>query len=207
MAHSIGMLIFDDVEELDFLGPWEVFGFLCKHFDQESRVWTVSERGGVVTCAKGLRVLADYSFADAPRADILLVPGGWGTRKEVDNPVLIDWLRQRGAEAAWRTSVCTGAFLLERAGLLGGRRGTTHWGSLDRLRDLGTVDVVEERFVVDGPVVSAAGVSAGLDMALWLVGQVWGEQMARAVQKGIEYYPDPPFGNDRAAAMAATEAR
>ena len=193
MPRSIAIVLFPAVEELDFVGPWEVFSFLSALDAETCTVFTVSEHGGDVRCAKGLRVLADYSFADAPRPDIFLVPGGMGTRAEIDNPAMIDYIRRAGDAAELVTSVCTGAFLLERAGLLTGRRATTHWASLDRLRALGTVEVVEARWVDEGAVVTASGVSAGIDMALYLVGRLWGPEIARRVQKGIEYFPAPPY--------------
>ena len=192
---SIAIVIFPDVEELDFVGPWEIFSYLRDLVPGSCSVFTVSEHGGEVRCRKGLRVIADYSFADAPTPDIFLVPGGQGTRVEVDNPVLIDYLRRLGATAEISTSVCTGSFLLERAGLLAGRRATTHWASLDRLRALGSVEVVEQRFVDEGVVVTSAGISAGIDMALHLVGRLWGPETARRVQKGVEYFPEPPYAH------------
>src|SRR5581483_3747291 len=123
-----------------------------------------------------------------------LVPGGQGTRTEVNNPAMIEYVRRAAAESELVTSVCTGSFVLERAGLLTGKRATTHWASLDRFRALGTVEVVEgERFVDEGRIITAAGVSAGIDMALYLVGRLWGPKVARRVQKGVEYFPDPPY--------------
>jgi transcriptional regulator GlxA family with amidase domain len=194
MKRSIAMVIFDAAEELDFVGPWEIFTFL-RHFDADlCEVFTVSERGGEVRCAKGLRVLADYSFETAPRADIILIPGGQGTRTEVDNPRMIEYVQRAADGAELVTSVCTGSFVLERAGLLTGKRATTHWASIDRFRALGTVEVVgDERFVDQGRIVTSAGVSAGIDMALYLVGRLWGPDLARKVQKGVEYFPNPPY--------------
>lgn len=192
---SIAIVLFPVVEELDFVGPWEVFSYLRALAPETCEVFTVSERGGEVRCAKGLRVIADCGIDDAPRADIILVPGGMGTRTEVNNPRLIEYIRRAGSEAEITTSVCTGSFLLERAGLLAGRRATTHWASLDRLRALGTVEVVEQRWVDEGTVITASGVSAGIDMALYLVGRLWGPEMARKVQRGIEYFPSPPYAD------------
>ena len=202
MKRTIGIVIFDRVEELDFVGPWEIFSYTRDLEPETCTVFTVSEHGGEIRCKKGLRVIADYSFETAPRADIILVPGGWGTRAEVDNPRMIDYIRRAGNAAELATSVCTGAFMLERAGLLNGRRATTHWRSLDRLRALGTVEVVEERWVDDGPVITSAGISAGIDMALYLVGRLWGPETARRVQKGVEYFPDPPYADVPIPAMS-----
>jgi transcriptional regulator GlxA family with amidase domain len=197
VKRSIAIVIFDEVEELDFVGPWEVFSYLRSLEPDTCEVFTVSERGGEVRCAKGLRVLADHSFETVPRADVILVPGGMGTRTEVDNPRMIEYIRRAGAEAELATSVCTGSFMLERAGLLTGRRATTHWGSLDRLRALGSVEVVEgQRWVDEGTVVTSSGVSAGIDMALWVVGQLYGAPHARVVQRFMEYDPAPPYAAD-----------
>ena len=191
MARTIGILIFDDVEELDFVGPWEVLSLACGEGD---RVVTISEREGLVRAKLGLRVLPDHSFADAPELDVLLVPGGQGTRREVDNPELVRWIASVAPGCDWVTSVCTGAFLLHAAGLLKGRRATTHWGSIERLRGLTDGEVVDdERFVVDGRVVTAAGISAGIDMALWLVGQLYHPDHGRYVQRRMEYNPEPPY--------------
>lgn len=194
---AIAIVIFPDVEELDFVGPWEIFSYLRDLVPGSCTIFTVSQHGGEVRCRKGLRVIADHSFETAPDPGIVLVPGGQGTRVEVDNPALIGYLARVGQRAELATSVCTGAFLLERAGLLAGRRATTHWASLDRLRALGTVEVIEQRYVDSGPVVTSAGVSAGLDMALYLVGRLWSPETARRVQKGVEYFPDPPYREAR----------
>jgi transcriptional regulator GlxA family with amidase domain len=139
-------------------------------------------------------VVPDFDFANAPPLDVLLVPGGQGTRREVSNPVVIDWIRAAGARCEWVTSVCTGALLLHEAGFAKGRRVTTHWAFVETLRQRGDVTVLAgPRWVRDGNLVTAAGVSAGIDMALWLVGQIYGVDVARKVQKGIEYDPAPPY--------------
>lgn len=195
MTRSIAIVVFPGAEELDFVGPWEVFTMLRALEPESCTVFTVSEEGGEVRCAKGLRVVTDHSIADAPKADLILVPGGMGTRREVDNPRMVEYIRSAGSAAEIATSVCTGSFLLERAGLLKGKRGTTHWGSMDRLRDLGTVEVVEERWVDEGQVVTSSGVSAGIDMSLYLVGRLWGPETARKVQKAMEYFPAPPYAD------------
>lgn len=201
---TIAFVLFEDAEELDFVGPWEVLAFTAKTVPDSCTVFTVAERAGAVRCAKGLRVLADYSFDDCPAADILLVPGGMGTRREVGNPRLIAFVRRMAAGCEVVTSVCTGAFILERAGLLAGRKAVTHWASMDRLRQLGSVEVVEQRYVDTGSVITAAGVSAGIDMALHLVQRLWGAETAQRIQHGIEYYPDPPeIGADLMATPSA----
>ncbi len=190
---TVGMLIFDEVEELDFVGPWEVFASLVSSTG-EGRVVTISEHGGAVRCAKGLRVTADHSFADAPALDVLLVPGGQGTRREVSNPAVIEWIRKVGSQCQWVTSVCTGALLLHEAGFAKGKRVTTHWAFVEQLRARGDVTVLDgPRYVRDGNLVTAAGVSAGIDMALWLIGQLYTPEVARRVQRYIQYDPSPPY--------------
>jgi transcriptional regulator GlxA family with amidase domain len=195
MTMTTGILLFDDAEELDFVGPWEVLTATAAMTGD--RTLTIAERPAPVRCAKGLRVIPDRAFADTPDLDVVLVPGGQGTRREVRNAVLIDWLRDAGAGCAWVTSVCTGALLLHEAGFAKGKRVTTHWAFVETLRGRGDVTVVENtRYVRDGNVVTAAGVSAGIDMALWLVGQIHGVELAQKVQKQIEYDPAPPYPAD-----------
>jgi len=205
MSKVFGILLFPEVEELDFVGPLEVFGGLAKYFDQDWQVVTIAQSREPIKGANGLTVGADHTFDDCPPLDVLLVPGGWGTRREVDNEKLIEFVRQVGGRCRWVASVCTGAFILSRAGLLAGREATTHWASMDRLRAEPDIRVVEKRFVQDGNVISAAGVSAGIDMALYLVGLVKGPEVARSVQKAIEYYPQPPFADDTVETPAKEE--
>ncbi|MDQ6695977.1 MAG: DJ-1/PfpI family protein [Actinomycetota bacterium] len=191
MTITTGIVLFDDAEELDWAGPWEVLTMARKEGD---RVVTIAEHDRPIVCAKGLRVLPDHTFDDAPALDVVLVPGGQGTRREVDNPVLTDWLAKVAVDCRWVTSVCTGAFVLHAAGPARGKRVTTHWGSIDRLRERGDATVLEDvRYVRDGNVVTAAGVSAGIDMALWLVGQLYDIDHARATQRFMEYDPAPPY--------------
>jgi transcriptional regulator GlxA family with amidase domain len=191
MGFTTGILLFDDAEELDWAGPWEVFTMARQEGDE---VITVAQSLAPVRCAKGLRVLPDHTFADAPALDVLVVPGGSGRRREVDNPELLDWIRAVAPGCTWVTSVCTGAFLLHAAGLAVGKRVTTHWRSIEELRSLPDVEVLEAiRHVQDGNLVTAAGVSAGIDMALWVVGQLYGVEHARGTQRAMEYDPAPPY--------------
>lgn len=192
MGITTGVLIFNDAEELDFVGPWEVLT-MAKLFAPDDRVVTIAETLEPVRAAKGLRILPDHTFEDAPPLDVVLVPGGMGTRREVANPVLIDWLRKAGGRCTWVTSVCTGSLLLHEAGFADGRRITTHWGFVKPLRERGANVLENVRYVRDGNVVTAAGVSAGIDMALWLVGQIHGVPIARQVQRAMEYDPAPPY--------------
>ena len=191
MTKTVGIVLFPGVEELDFVGPYEVFGGLTFQ-DRDWRVITISEAGDSVKAANGLSINVDHSFDDAPRLDVLLLPGGLSTRKEVDNLRMIEFVQRAGKEASYVTSVCTGAFILHRAGFLFGKRATTHWGAVQGLRELGDVEVVSERFVHDGSVITSAGVSAGIDMTLYLVSLLKDAQTAKNVQKMMEYYPQPP---------------
>ncbi|HZR84110.1 MAG TPA: DJ-1/PfpI family protein [Candidatus Binatia bacterium] len=193
MGNTIGIVVFEQAEELDFVGPWEVFTMAAQSNGQD-RVLLIAEKLEPVRCAKGLRVVPDCTYADAPPLDVVLIPGGMGTRTEMSNPVLLDWLREIGPRCKWVTSVCTGALVLHAAGFLAGKRATTHWSMIDFLRELGSVTVLEKtRYVRDGNVVTAAGVSAGIDMALWLTGQLHDPDFARGVQHFIEYDPAPPY--------------
>ncbi len=194
MTLRAGIVLFDDAEELDFAGPWEVFT-MARMGRDDFEVVTLAERNDPVRCAKGLRVLADHTLDDAPPLDVVLVPGGEGTRREADNPVLIDWLARAGRSARWVTSVCTGSMLIHRAGLATGRRITTHWAFCETLRELAPdAEVLEGvRYVRDGSLVTSAGVSAGIDMSLWLVGQLFGVEHARRTQRFMEYDPAPPY--------------
>ncbi len=186
---NFGVLIFPRVEELDFAGPWEMLTMWREHVQGPERCLIVAQSTEPVVCAKGLSVNPHVSFAECPPLDFLLVPGGQGTRQEIDNPELIAFIVAQARHCQAVVSVCTGSFLLHRAGLLSGKRVTTHWGSLDRLRVLGDVTVVEERFVRDGNIWSSAGVSAGIDLTLALIASVAGEEAAGRVQFAAEYYP------------------
>jgi transcriptional regulator GlxA family with amidase domain len=192
---QIGIVLFDDVEELDAIGPWEVLSYWThKYPDDWFAVFTLSPAGGVVQCKKGLRVLADHSFADAPAVEVLLHPGGQGTRPLLRDAAHLDWVRRQRATVPLLTSVCTGALVYAAAGLLAGRPATTHWSDLEELAGLDpTIQLrPDDRFVDDGDVITAAGVSAGIDMALHLVARLAGVERARQVRRGIQYDPQPP---------------
>lgn len=188
----IGIILYPNFEELDAIGPLEVFGML--HFqDREWKAVTISEDGGPVKAFNGLSVNVDHSFENAPPLEVILLPGGLGTRQAVENPRMIEFVSVTGASAQFVTSVCTGALLLHAAGFLAGKRATTHWGSIQALRNLGDVEVIDdERFVQDGNVITSAGVSAGIDMSLYLVSLLKDAQTALNAQKAMEYYPKPP---------------
>jgi transcriptional regulator GlxA family with amidase domain len=196
VPRHIGILLFDDVEELDAVGPWEVLAYWTRHHPQDG--WTVSclsRDGGPVTAAKGLVLGAHAALDDAPRLDVLLHPGGQGTRRLLRDPAHLDWVRAQRADVPLLTSVCTGSLVYAAAGLLRGRPATTHWAALDELRALDpTVQVrASDRWVDDGDVITSAGVSAGIDMALHLVARLAGADRARQVRRGIQYDPQPPI--------------
>ena len=194
---KVGIFIFDGVEVLDFAGPFEVFsrtrlepGVESRRRDDTApfRVFTVAPERREIVATGGLRVTANFTFEDAPRADLLVVPGGFGTRALVQHSGTLDWLRRAAADAKLVTSVCTGAALLARAGLLAGKRATTHWGSYDWLASLDPSIRVERgaRYVEDG-VISSAGVSAGIDMAFAVVESRCGREVAEETAHYIEY--------------------
>jgi transcriptional regulator GlxA family with amidase domain len=189
---TIGIVLFDDCEELDWAGPWEVFTMGRREGDT---VVTISERAEPVRCHKGLRVIADHTFADAPPLDVVVVPGGQGSRTERSNPAMVEFLTRIAPGCTWITSVCTGSFVLHGAGLVSDRRVTTHWGAIEELRGIAPDLTVLEgvRYVRDGDVVTAAGVSAGIDMSLWLLGQLESPEHARLTQALMEYDPVPPY--------------
>ena len=194
----VGILVFDGVEVLDFCGPFEVFS--VTRLDETRRredpspfeVVLVAEQAGTVTAVGGLKVTPDHTLADCPSLDILVVPGGWGTRREIGNPALLEWIGVRGHAVETLTSVCTGAMLLGKAGLLDGRRATTHWRSLGWMTESFPDVTVETALhvVEDGNVFTSAGISAGIDMALLVVARHHGEEIARAAARTMEYpYP------------------
>jgi transcriptional regulator GlxA family with amidase domain len=196
----VGILVFPEVEVLDFCGPFEVFS--VTRLDEDRRrqdkspyeVLIIAENPGVVVATGGLKVVADHGQDDCPPLDVLVVPGGWGTRREMNNDRLIDWLRERARSVTMLTSVCTGALLLGKAGLLDGKRATTHWRALQEMRGLfPAVEVIDDQHVVEeGDVITSAGISAGIDMALWVVARHHGDAVGRATARYMEY----PFPED-----------
>ena len=186
---NFGILIFNQVEELDFAGPWEMLTLWSKVADGPENCLIVGETKSAVTCAKGLSVNPHVSFEECPKLDYLLVPGGIGARTQVNNRILVDFVANQGQHCQAVLSVCTGSFILHAAGLLSGKKATTHWGSLERLRALDDVQVVEQRFVHDGNVWTSAGISAGMDLMLAFIASVSGETAAGQVQSQAEYYP------------------
>jgi transcriptional regulator GlxA family with amidase domain len=187
-AMEIAILIFEKLTALDAIGPYEVL--------RSVPGWEVKfvglEKGVVRTDSGHLGLSVDYELDEVTDPDVVLVPGGAGNRPLMKDEAVLGWLREVDTRTKWTTSVCTGSLVLGAAGLLEGKRCTGHWLYLEELREFGA-DPVGGRFVEDGKVMTAAGVSAGIDMALHLVGQEVGPELAQAVQLGIEYDPQPPF--------------
>ena len=196
----IGILLFDGVEELDFVGPYEVFtvaNAVSRERDSlpRSEVLLLSEKGKGVTCAKGMQVLVQAAKEEIADLDVICIPGGRGSRQVIKDRDLLRWVAERAGGCTWVTSICTGAFVLAAAGLTKGRRMTTHWAAFEEFADLGLEGELLSgpRYVRDGNLVTAAGISAGIDMALWLTGQMHGVDIARAVQREMQYDPAPPY--------------
>jgi transcriptional regulator GlxA family with amidase domain len=195
MAMRIGIALFDGAEELDWAGPWEVLAAWSQQFpDDGVEVFTIAREAREVACAKGLRVLPDKTWTETGRLDVLVYPGGMGTRRELSDDAVLAWLHETQAAGTLMTSVCTGALVYAAAGFLRDKPATTYWSAHDLLRELEpTVDSrPDERFVDAGEVITAAGVSAGIDMALHLVARLHSPQRARAVRRYIQYDPKPP---------------
>jgi transcriptional regulator GlxA family with amidase domain len=195
----VGIVLFDDVEVLDFCGPFEVFS--AARLNEEKRreesspfeVLLIAERADPVTTTGGMRVVPHYRLDNCPRLDVLVSPGGWGTRQQLNNPIMLAWLRDRAAEAETVAAVGTGSMLLGFAGLLNGLHATTHWRSLDWMRESFPSVTVEydKHFVEDGRVITSAGISAGIDMSLKVVARYFGEEIAKATARHMEYpYPE-----------------
>lgn len=185
-----GFVAFPQLEELDLVGPWEMIRLWGKIAGGPEECLIVAEKAGPVTCAKGLLLLPHATFDQAPGFDFLLIPGGMGTRTEVNNQKLLDFVKKQAPSCNALLSVCTGSFILQAAGLLHGKEATTHWASLDRLRAFPEVRVREERFTRDGNIWCSAGVSAGMDMALAFIAATAGEEAAGQVQLAAEYFPE-----------------
>ena len=193
---TVGILIFPDVEILDFCGPFEVFASAALPEESpggsETRLFeviTLAERPDIVACRGGLRVEPSHTLADHPPLDLVVIPGGYGTRREQENPAVLEWIARQHDGGALTTSVCTGAFLLGAAGLLEGRRATTHWTTLDdlRARHPATTVLGDARIIDEGAVITSAGVSAGIDMALHVVRRLHGDVIARRTARDMEY--------------------
>jgi transcriptional regulator GlxA family with amidase domain len=200
---QIAIVVYPGFTALDFIGPYEVLRNLP---DAEVRfVW--HEPGPISADSGVLMVGATHSFDETPSPDIILVPGGMTTMEHARDEKVLDWLRRANETSTWTTSVCSGSVILAAAGLLKDRRATTHWLALPMLKPFGVEPVGDERIVHEGKFVTAAGVSAGIDLAMWLFGQICGEAKAKAMQLAIEYDPQPPFDSGHVSkASAATRA-
>jgi len=197
---SVGIILFDDFEELDAIGPWEVFraaeDMSAERSDGRLTCEMVSLSGEKVTAKKGLQLHVPGRLTKDSHYDLILLPGGEGTRTLMADEGLLEMLTQVAGRATWVTSVCSGSLVYAAVGLLQGKQCTSHHSCLDLLAKISpTSEVVRNsRYIQDGNIVTSAGVSAGIDMALWLVGQIFSPDFARDIQHYIEYYPDPPYG-------------
>jgi putative intracellular protease/amidase len=186
---QIAIVTYPGFTALDFIGPYEVLRWL-----PNAEVRFVWHEPGPVTADSGVLVIgATHSFVETPSPDVVLVPGGMTTVEHARDEALLDWVRQAHRSAAWTASVCSGSIILAAAGLLNGKRATSHWMALPVLKTLGAIAVSDERVVDEGEIVTSAGVSAGIDLALWLAGQIGGEDRAKVIQLSMEYDPQPPF--------------
>jgi len=191
----IAIALFEGAEELDWAGPWEVLAAWAQQWpDDGVDVFTVARTNDAVTCAKGLRVLPDRTWDDAGAVDVLVYPGGMGTRRELHDDDVLAWLRNVRTSGTLMTSVCTGALVYAAAGFLSGRPATTYWSALPLLAELDpTIELrPDDRFVDSGEIITAAGVSAGIDMALHLVVRLHSPERAREVRRYIQYDPESP---------------
>jgi transcriptional regulator GlxA family with amidase domain len=189
-TRNLAILIFDDVEVLNFCGPFEVFSVASRFTEPPAfDVFTIAEKPRPIVTRGGLSVNPHHCVADCPRPNLLLIPGGQGTRREMNNPALIDWINDRSHEAELVLSVCTGALLLAKAGTLDGLEATTHHGAIDLLRQTAPKTIIhtDRRFVDNGQVICSAGIAAGIDMSLHVVGRLLGKEVAEKTAKQMEY--------------------
>jgi transcriptional regulator GlxA family with amidase domain len=195
MTRTIGILLFDGVEELDAVGPWEVLAFWTQSFPDDGwAVTTLARDGRPVTAAKGMLLTPQHSYDSVPALDVLIYPGGRGTRPHLRDEQQLGWLRQQRESAELLASVCTGSLVFAAAGFLRGRPATTHHENTDELLALDpSIELrKDDRYVDDGDIITSAGVSAGIDMALYLIVRLAGADHARQVRSGIQYDPQPP---------------
>ena len=195
---NVGIFVFDEVEVLDFAGPFEVFSRTRLLKGAESRrsndsaplnPFTVSIDTKPLTATGGLKIIADYTFNNFPKIDILIVPGGYGTRTLLNNEILLKWIKAVSDKANITASVCTGSLLLAKAGLLEGKRATTHWGAIEALKSISKdIQVITERRVVNDEIITSAGVSSGIDMAFMIVENFYGEEVSSDTAKYIEFH-------------------
>lgn len=209
---NVGFLLYKDAEELDIVGPWEVFTAWSQEFHGPENCLTISQSGEPVSCSKGMVINANKSFENCPNLDILIVPGGKGTFTEIENAELNSFVQEQAKHCSSVLSVCTGSFLLHKAGLLKGMVATTYWDTLNEFRKLDSVETREERFIlneqVECDIWTSAGVSAGIDMSLAFIEKTAGEETAGKVQLWIEYYPSTKkYGKEHLRADAPAYAK
>jgi transcriptional regulator GlxA family with amidase domain len=196
---QIAIVVYPGFTALDFIGPYEVLRWL-----RDAEVRFVWHEPGPITADSGVLVIgATHSFAETPSPDVILVPGGMTTVAHARDETLLDWVRTAHRTATWTASVCSGSVILAAAGLLDGKRATSHWMALPVLKTLGAIPVSDERVVHEGDIVTSAGVSAGIDLALWLAARIGGDDRAKAIQLSMEYDPQPPFDSGHMAKASA----
>ena len=201
---QIAIVLYPGFTALDFIGPYEVLRYL-----PDAEVRLVWHESGPVTADSGILVIgATHSFAETPSPDLILIPGGFSSMEHARDEVLLEWVRRAHETAMWTTSVCSGSIILAAAGLLKGKRATSHWMALSALKALGVEAVGDQRIVVERDdekgIVTAAGVSAGIDLALWLAGQIAGPDRAKVIQLSMEYDPQPPYDSGHTSKASAT---
>ncbi len=193
MNYTYGIYLYQGVASLDFVGPYEAFD-LSRYLLDSGKVVTIAESMEPITCANGMQVLPQYTFETAPNLDVLLVPGANELQAALSSPKAIDWIRQMVDRVTYTTAVCTGSLILQKAGLLNGKKATTHWMLIEELKkDASTTVLADMRYVRDGNIITSQGVSAGIDMSLWLLGQLHTPDHARQVRKLLQYDPAPPY--------------
>ena len=195
---NVGILIFNEVEVLDFAGPYEVFSRVRTNKGAESRrsndsapfnTFTVSLDDNHIKATGGLKIISDFNFVNCPDIDILVIPGGYGTRPLLNNEELLTWIKNISETAKITSSVCTGALLLAKSGLLEEKRATTHWGAIEALKSISKkINVIPNRRIIDDEVITSAGVSSGIDMAFMIVEKLFGEEVASDTAKYIEFH-------------------
>ncbi len=187
---SVAILVFDEVEELDFVGPLEVFGVTNRLKPDSMPTFTIGTSGREMQGVNGLTVKPLYSFQTGPGFNILVVPGGKGARREMKNPETLAFVKQAARNCELVASVCTGSLILAAAGLLDGKRATTHWAALEELRQFSKVHVDHQRFIREGRIITSSGISAGIDMALHIVKELQGSEVSKDVAHRMEYRSD-----------------
>ncbi len=193
MSMTYGIYLFQQVAALDFVGPYEIFA-LSNMLHNTGRVITIAETSDPIICANGMEVIPQYTISNTPALDVLLVPGANNLDAALQSPQTIEWIQGQATQNRFTTAVCTGALVLQKAGLLHHKKATTHWQLIAELRKDKSITVMEDmRYVRDGNIVTAQGISAGIDMALWLIGDIHSPAHSREVRKILHYDPAPPY--------------